>query len=110
VSVTTLAGTYHAVSSVDGDPGARRDQTLILNPDMTVELTTTVVNPGKPVSSMTDKTMGTFVAAPKEVVATFTTKDGKAIPASDAMRTLKLTREPGDKSLLADGRTYEKAQ
>jgi hypothetical protein len=109
-SVSTLVGTYHAYSQVDGEPGARRAQSLILNADRSVELDTTIENPAKRPPSTSDKALGTYTAGPKEVVATFTTKDGKPIPASDEKRALKLTRDAGDKALVADGRTYERAK
>ena len=112
-AMTELAGVYNAVSDVTADSPFRRHQALTLKTDGTAELDTMVKDSSKPsaLPKSSDQATGTYTAGAHEVVATFTLKDGKAIPASDDKHTLKLTRGKGDKSLTGeDGRTFEKAK
>ena len=110
-AMAELAGTYHAVSEVTGEPSSKRHQTLKLGSDGTVELDTTVVDSAKPAAPKSgDVATGTYTAGPKKIVATFTLKDGKPIAPTNDKRVMNLDRERGDKSLTSDdGRTFERA-
>ena len=106
--MTEVASVYNAVSDVEGHTDQKRDQKLTLNADGTVELATTEVEKAKPATVLkSDTGTGTYTAGPKDIVATFTTTDGKATKPL----VMKLTRDTGGKGLTSeDGRTFEKAK
>jgi hypothetical protein len=110
-TVSEMVATYNAVSDVEGT-SLHRHQALILNADGTAELDTTITDPSKPATGpkSTDTGTGTYAVKGTEITVTFTTKDGKPIPATDDKRMLKLTAGKADKSLVGeDGRTFERA-
>ena len=92
-------------------PAAKRHQTLTLKPDGTAELDTQVLKAGSTTPESSDTSTGAFTVVSREVVVTFTTKDGKPLPPADTMRVLKMTRGTGNKTLVGDdGRTFERAK
>ena len=106
--MAVVAGTYHFRG--DGNhPGETRDQDLILKPDGTAELDTTLVDTTRVGTAKTrDAATGTFTAGPDRITVTFTVKDGRPIPAADDKHMMKMKRHPGEKNITEDdGRTFK---